>query len=62
MEHLCSFDRSQLYSDEGRPIGDTTTETWVQVASISRPAAIAVLLAIFLPSMLAYARLSEKAQ
>jgi hypothetical protein len=33
MEHACDFDRSQLYSDEGPPIGEVTAVPWVDVAS-----------------------------
>ena len=30
MEHACGFDRSQLYSDEGPPIGEVAAEPWVE--------------------------------
>ncbi len=33
MEYACGFDRSQLYSDEGPPIGAVGTEPWVESAS-----------------------------
>jgi hypothetical protein len=33
MEHACGFDRSQLYSDEGPPIGEVATEPWGELAS-----------------------------
>jgi len=33
MEHASGFDRSQLYSDEGPPIGDVDEEPWTEAAS-----------------------------
>jgi hypothetical protein len=33
MEHACGFDRSQLYSDEGPPIGAVSTERWAEMTS-----------------------------
>lgn len=33
MEHACGFDRSQLYGDEGPPIGAVDSESWPEVAS-----------------------------
>ncbi len=33
MEHACGFDRSQLHSDEGAPIGEVATEPWAEAAS-----------------------------
>jgi hypothetical protein len=32
-EHACGFDRSQLYGDEGPPIGNVGTEPRAEVAS-----------------------------
>jgi hypothetical protein len=32
MEHVCGFDRSQLYSDEGPPIGEIGREPWPEAA------------------------------
>ncbi|MFY9718893.1 MAG: hypothetical protein WAK16_04545 [Candidatus Cybelea sp.] len=32
MERACGFDRSDLYSDEGPPIGDISTDAWVLLA------------------------------
>ena len=32
MEHACGFDRSQLYSDEGPPIGKVAAASWVEAA------------------------------
>lgn len=32
-EHASGFDRSQLYSDEGPPIGAVATEPWAEAAS-----------------------------
>jgi hypothetical protein len=32
MEHACGFDRSQLYSDEGPPIGEVAADSWVDAA------------------------------
>ena len=32
MEHPCGFDRSQLDSDEGPPIGVVATEPWGEAA------------------------------
>jgi hypothetical protein len=32
MEHACGFDRSQLFSDEGPPIGNVATELWAEMA------------------------------
>jgi hypothetical protein len=32
-EHACGFDRSQLYSDEGPPIGAAAAGPWAYVAS-----------------------------
>jgi hypothetical protein len=34
MEHASGFDRSQLYSDEGPPIGIVAAEPWPTAASI----------------------------
>jgi hypothetical protein len=31
MERACGFDRSQLYSDEGPPIGAVAIEPWVEL-------------------------------
>ena len=31
MEHFCGFGRSQLYRDEGPPIGDVAGEPWGEV-------------------------------
>ena len=33
MEHACGFDRSQLFSDEGPPIGEVAPEAWTEAAS-----------------------------
>jgi hypothetical protein len=30
VERACGFDRSQLYSDEGPPIGAVASEPWVE--------------------------------
>jgi hypothetical protein len=32
MEQACGFDRSQLFSDEGPPIGEVTTKPWAEEA------------------------------
>jgi hypothetical protein len=32
MEQACGFDRSELYSDEGPPIGMVAAELWAEVA------------------------------
>lgn len=32
MEHACGIDRSELYSDEGPPIGAVDAEPWPGVA------------------------------
>jgi hypothetical protein len=32
MEHACGFDRSELYSDEGPPIGEVAAEAWAEAA------------------------------
>jgi hypothetical protein len=31
-EHACGFDRSELYSDEGPPIGAAAVEPWAEAA------------------------------
>jgi hypothetical protein len=31
-EHACGFDRSQLHSDEGPPIGAVSAEPWAEEA------------------------------
>ena len=36
-EHACDFDRSQLYSDEGPPIGAVATEPWAEAANPPQP-------------------------
>jgi hypothetical protein len=33
MEHACGFDRSELYSDEGPPIGAVAIESWAETSS-----------------------------
>jgi len=33
MDHACGFDRSQLYGDEGPPIGEVVAEPRVEAAS-----------------------------
>jgi hypothetical protein len=30
LEHACGLDRSQLYSDEGPPIGAVSSKPWVE--------------------------------
>ncbi|MGA8574240.1 MAG: hypothetical protein WB609_00945 [Candidatus Cybelea sp.] len=32
-EHACGFDRSELYSDEGAPIGEVSAQPWDEAAS-----------------------------
>lgn len=32
MEHVCGFDRSQLYSDEGPPLADVGAQRWAETA------------------------------
>jgi len=32
MEHACGFERSQVYCDEGPPIGAVATQPWAEVA------------------------------
>lgn len=31
-EHACGFDRSQVYCDEGPPIGEVATYPWAEAA------------------------------
>jgi hypothetical protein len=33
-EHACGFDPSQLYSDEGPPIGKVAAELWTEAALV----------------------------
>ena len=33
MERACGFDRGELYSDEGPPIGDVAVGLWAELAA-----------------------------